>query len=416
MDNVYLARQPILDKALDICAYEILYRDINKTNHIDSNITASASVVTNILNKFGTKALLGDKKVFIKIDEKFLLNDIILSIPKEFFIFSLFDDIELSWKVIRRIEELYKNGYQLAVNDTDLNNEFMQKYRSIFNKISFVKIHFNIAPSYEVANFVLELQSNNIEVIATKIEDIKTFEHVKSLGCDYYEGYFFAEPIILENAKYEPFQLNVLKLYNLLIQDANIDEITSEFEKNPEITVQLLQFINSAAFHFRKKISTIHHVLTLLGRIPLGRWLMLLIYSKSVSQTKQHSPLMMMVINRTFLMEEILKEIEPGVSRNMLGEAYMVGVLSLVDTLFSMQMSDILDGINISTSVKNAILNDEGILGEIYLVVRATESFDIDELMSFERKYKLEKGTIKNIVLKSIEYVNEFENPQESIS
>ena len=414
MNSVYLARQPILNKDEDICYYEILYRDAEKKSYIHSHIAASASVIASILNKFGTKALLGEKKAFVKVDENFLLNDIIFTIPKEFFIFSLFADIDFSKKVIHRIDELYQQGYEFAINDTDLNDEYMQKYRKILYQLSFVKINFDVFSSHDIADIITELHVNKIEVIATKIENIKTYELAKNAGCDYFEGYFFAKPIILENAKYEPFQLNILKLYNLLMQDVDIDEITSEFEKNPEITVQLLQFMNSAAFHFRKKISSLHHVLILLGRIPLGRWLMLLIYSKSVSKTNKRSPLMLMVINRTYLMQEIFKEIEPEARNNMLGEAYMVGVLSLMDTLFGMRMSEVLEGIHVSDSVKEAVLDDKGTLGEIYAVVRATESFDVDEIMAFERKYKLGKDSIKNLVIEAIEHVNEFENPQEN--
>ncbi|WP_457750080.1 EAL and HDOD domain-containing protein [Sulfurimonas sp.] len=416
MDSVYLARQPILNKDEDICQYEILYRDARQKSNVQSNIAASATVVTSVLNKFGTKTLLGVKKAFIKVDEKFLLNDIILTIPKEFFIFSLFTDIRLSKSILNRIDELYQNGYELAINDTQLNDAFMQKYKAIFPKLSFVKVSFDVLDSYNITDLVAQLHDYDIEVIATKIEDIKTYELAKSVGCDCFEGYFFAKPLILENAKYEPFQMNVLKLYNLLMEDVNIDEITSEFEKNPEITVQLLQFINSADFHFRKKISSLHHVLTLLGRVPLGRWLMLLIYSKSVSKTQKHSPLMLMVINRTYLMEAVLKEVDPKVRSNMLGEAYMVGVLSLMDTLFGMNIVDILEGIHVSDSVKDAIVNDKGILGEIYALVRATESFDVDEVMVFERKYKLKSGSIKNVVIQAMHYVNEFENPQEDDS
>jgi EAL and modified HD-GYP domain-containing signal transduction protein len=416
MESVYLARQPILNKDEDICCYEILYRDAQRKSNVNSNIAVSVSVITSILNKFGTKSLLGNKKVFVKVDERFLLNDIVFTIPKEFFIFSLFADIELSEKVVYRLDELYKLGYELAINDSALNHEFIQKYRVVFHQLSFVKINFDVLASYEIAELITELHRHKVGVVAAKIENLETYELAKNVNCDYFEGYFFAEPVILENAKCEPFQLNELKLYNLLMQDVNIDEITSEFEKTPEITMQLLQFMNSAAFHFRKKISSLHHVLILLGRIPLGRWLVLLIYSKSVSKTDKHSPLMLMVINRTYLMEKILKTVEPGAQSNMLGEAYMVGVLSLMDTLFGMRMSEVLEGINVADSVKDAILSDKGIFGEIYGVVRATESFNIDEVMAFERKYKLEKGAIKNLVIEGIEYVNEFENPGENDS
>lgn len=416
MGSVYLARQPILNSNEEICYYEILYRDAHMQSNVQSNMAASASVITNIMNKFGTKALLGDKKAFIKVDEKFLLKDIVFTIPKDFFIFSLFAEIELDEKVIHRADELHKNGYELAINDTALNDEFMQKYRVIFEKLSFVKVNFDVLESYNIADLIAELHANNIKVVATKIEDIQTYELAKSVGCDYFEGYYFAKPVILENASCEPFQLNVMKLYNLLMEDVNIDEITSEFEKNPEISVQLLQFMNSAAFHFRKKISSLHHVLTLMGRIPVGRWLMLLIYSKSVSKVQKHSPLMLMVINRTFLMQEILKKVEPKAGSNMLGEAYMVGVLSLMDTLFSMEMNEVLEGIHVSDSVKEAVLDDKGLFGEIYRVVRATEAFDIDGMIAFERSHNLEKGTVKELVMKGIEHVGEFENPQENAS
>ena len=413
MDNVYLARQPILDKESTIYAYEILYRDADKTSRVENDMTASAFVLSNILNKFGTKSLLGEKKAFIKIDEKFLLNDIIFSVPKDLFVFSLFSQSVISEKMVEQIVKLHTNGYTLAINDTNLDMSFIEKFSDILEYFSFVKINFDVFISEDIASLILQLKKTDTTVIATKIEDIQTYELAKKLGCDYYEGYYFSKPVILENAQYEPFQMNVLKLYNLLMQDVNIDEITTEFENNPEITVQLLQFINSAAFSFRKKISSIHHVLVLLGRIPLSQWLMLLIYSKSISKVQQHSPLMMMVLNRTFLMKNILKEIEPDVGSNMLGEAYLVGVLSLMDTLFGMQIEDILQRIDISDPVKDAILNDAGELGEIYAVVRATESFDVDEIIAFERRHTLKTGSIKNIVLKAIEYTNEFNNPQE---
>ncbi|MNO09780.1 hypothetical protein D3C81_2332060 [compost metagenome] len=46
-------------------------------------------------------------------------------------------------------------------------------------------------------------------------------------------------------------------------------------------------------------------------------------------------------------------------------------------------------------------------------MVRATEAFDIDEIMAFERRYDLEKDTIKELVIKGMEHVSEFENPQD---
>ncbi|WP_457747085.1 EAL and HDOD domain-containing protein [Sulfurimonas sp.] len=416
MKHVYLGRQPVLNKNSEICAYEILYRDSQKTSKITGDRYASASVITSVLNKFGTRSLLGHKRAFVKIDEKFLLNDIIFSVPKEFFIFTLLEKVEMNERVIERISDLHKSGYLLAVNDINLTKKSFQKYRPILKELSYVKVDFSHKIDDSFRGALENFRQTGVKLVATKIEHAPEYEEAKKLGFECFQGYFFAEPQILENAKHEPAQLNVLKLYNLLMVDTNIDEITSEFERNQEITLQLLQFINSGAFHFKKKISSIHHILTLLGRITVAKWLMLMIYAKSVSKSSTQDPLMLMVKNRTELMERIVKEIHPDAGSNMIGEAYFVGVLSLMDVVFNMRLEDLLQRINISGFVKNALLKNEGELGDIFLLVKAVEAFDVEKIIKFEKKYKLAAGSIKNIVVVSIENVNSFENVEAKAS
>ncbi len=411
MQNVYLGRQPIIDADSKLRAYEILYRDSSKQSKINGDRQASASVISNVLNIFGKKEILGDKRAFVKVDEKFLMNDLIFSVPNQFFVFSLLESVKMNEKVIERIHQLYKKNYVLVINDIKLDDEKMEKYREIFEYLSFVKIDFSNTLSYGLEYMILELKSHDIRVVATKIEEAKVYNQARSLGCDWFQGYFFAKPKILENAKYEPTLSNVLNLYNLLIDDTNLDDITIEFEKNPEITIQILQFINSGAFHFRNKISSIHHILTLIGRNPLAEWLMLMIYSKSVSKSRERSPLMVMIKNRTELMERIFKSINPEADISMMGEAYLVGVLSLIDVVFGEKMEDVLERIHISDAVKNALLNESDTLGGIYKLVKDIEAFDTQAEAAFETRYGLEHGTIKEIVLKCIEETSKFENP-----
>ena len=130
--------------------------------------------------------------------------------------------------------------------------------------------------------------------------------------------------------------------------------------------------------------------------------------SKSVSKTVHHSPLMLMVKNRTELMENILKAVNPDVKSNALGEAYFVGVLSLLSTLFSVKLERILEEMHISDEVANALLKDEGILGEIYALIRDIEAFDTKSVHVFTSKYNLGTHQIEDVVLKSMEEVTYF--------
>lgn len=406
MKHISIGRQPILDAKSNLCSYEILYQG----SEVVLSRYSSASVINSVLNKFGTVALLGDRRAFVKIDQKFLLHDIIFSIPSEFFIFSIIESVEINDRVIERIEQLYDKGYLLAIDKLTLNRESMQKYEPIRKKVSFIKINIQENTTDECVDAIRKLKADGITIVADNVKTLHQFEQAKLLGCEWFQGYFFAEPIILENAKYEPSQMSVLKLYNLLMMDTNIDEVTKEFENNHEITVQLLQFINSGAFHFRKKISSIHHILTLVGRIPLGQWLMLMIYSKSVSNDGK-SPLMLMVKNRTRLMEEIVKLINPNAGSNIIGEAYFVGVLSLMDTVFGMELSLILEHMHISDEVKEAVLYEKGMFGEVFTLVKDLESFKVGAGAEFEKKHGLQNGAIASLVVKCIEDVNEFEKP-----
>jgi len=406
MEHVRIGRQPILDSSENIVAYALMYREHTENKY------SSASLVSNVLNKFGTESLLGDKRAFVTIEEKFLLHDLILSIPGEFFILSLASDIEITERVIERVELLYSKGYLLSIEHMGLNEVALERYSPILSKLSFAKIDIREDVDSGMKDIVSGFQSAGITVVGDNIYDSKQLEKAKELGCDWFEGYYFAELKIVENAKYEASYMEVLKLYRLLMDDVNIDEITQEFENNHEITVQLLQFINSGAFHFRKRISSIHHILVLIGRIPLAQWLLLMIYSKSLSSANGKPPLMLMVKNRTELMENILKTIRPDVGSNMLGEAYFVGVLSLIDTLFSMPLEKILKHIHISEEVETALVQRNGLLGEILTLITEIEKFDTHAAIEFENQHKLKNGVLNEMIIKSMQSVQEFENPK----
>lgn len=405
MEHVRIGRQPILDKSDNIVAHALMYREERRHSY------SSASLISNVLNKFGREALLGDKRAFVTIDEKFLLHDLILSVPQDFFIFSLESSIKISPRVIERVQLLHQRGYMLGIEHIGLSYEQLEAYEPIMSELSYAKIDIRDDADAAITKIVSTLKRDGICVVGDNIYDSTQYDRAKAYGCDWFEGYYFAELKIIENAKYEPSSLQVLRLYRLLMDDVNIDEITKEFENNYEITLQLLQFINSGAFHFKKRISSVHHILVLVGRIPLAQWLMLMIYSKSVSKNQASSALMSMVKNRTELMQSILKIVDKNAGSNMLGEAYFVGVLSLIDRVFGVELKDVLQHVKISQEVESALLRGEGLLGEILTLVKKIELFETEEIIAFEKKYALDSGVINGTILASFESLQAFENP-----
>ena len=137
-----------------------------------------------------------------------------------------------------------------------------------------------------------------------------------------------------------------------------------------------------------------------------------MIYSKSVSNGSDNSPLLLMVKNRTELIEKILLVVKPNASSELVSEAYFVGVLSLIDVVMGVELKRILQDMLISSDIEDALLKNEGILGDIYQLVKDIESFNTNSIQNFKEKYNIKDDTLEGIILDSIKKVNEFENPE----
>lgn len=405
--SLYIARQPILDKNNNIFAYELLYRDSNQSSDIKNDRYATVSVLSNVLNKFGVKSLLGDNKAFIKADRKFLMHDVVFYIPKEHFIFALQANMEFTEALENRIIQLSKMGHFLAINDVLLTEEIFGKFSNILKYITYIKVDINTSKE----NLKL-LEGKDLIVIFTKVETHKMYDKAKEFKCDYVQGYFFSKPKILEQENFDPNSIKAINLCNYIMSNLSIDEIVEKFEENHAISLQLLKYINSGSFHFRQRISSIRQILTLMGRTPLTKWLILMVYSinETVDEKDTVSPLMQLLKNRTNLMVKVSKQIENSGVQEFSSKVYFVGIVSLLDTLFNVSMNSILEELNMDFKIKEAIANGEGILGEILIFAKNLEKFDIKAVEDFCDKYDIETHELEKLTFEVIQSVNEFEN------
>ncbi|MDA3909144.1 MAG: HDOD domain-containing protein [Sulfurimonas sp.] len=405
--NLYIARQPILDKYDNIYAYELLYRDSNQSSNIKNDRHTTVTVLSNVLNKFGVKNLLGNNKAFIKADKKFLMHDVVFCIPKEHFIFALQANMKFTEALEQRIIQLSEMGYILAINDVVLTKEILDKFSNLLKYITYIKVDIN-TPTEDLEI----LEGIDLIVIFTKVETHEMYDKAKKFKGSYVHGYFFSKPKILEQEKFDPNSLKAINLCNYIMSDSSIDEIVEKFEENHAISLQLLKYVNSGSFHFRQNISSVRQILTLMGRTPLTQWLMLMVYSTNgiTDEQETESPLMQLLKNRTNLMVKVSKQIEDSGVKDLSSKIYFVGVVSLLDTLFNVSMNSILEELNIDSEIKDAVTNGDGVLGEIFMFAKNLEKFDIKAVEDFCDKYNIETEELEKLTFEVIQSANEFEN------
>ncbi len=413
MQEHFIGRQPVIDHQGNIFAYDLFYH----VENADSNApgTTTAQLINDVLNTFGTKSILGDRVGFVTVDRAFLLSDIVFNAPKESFIFSIADSTVIDDKLVARVKELKAKGYLFSLGDVGLKTGPLQRFGPIMPLLNFFKIDITSLSEPYLAKLKKIIENYPIELVATHVDSQHQYAVTKSLRYKMVEGLYFTEPELKKSDRYDPKHFTVIQLYNLLMGDAGVDELVRAFETNHALTLQLLRYINSKAFDLANHIESIHQVITLMGREPLAQWLMLLVYGKALNTSTFQSPLLIMVRTRTELMKALLKLINPKADKERLGQAFFVGVMSLAGSVFNMPMRTILNDMHVSDEVKAALLEREGVLGELLNLVKSIEKFDVPAINAFAQKYDISSKAIHRMMIFSIQDANTFEEISKNV-
>jgi EAL and modified HD-GYP domain-containing signal transduction protein len=406
-NDFYLARQPILNAKQEIIAYELLYRDSEVSAAYANERHATAALLVNVLNQAGFHNVVGNALAFVNIDDRFLRHEIVDTIPAKTFIFEITSSSALDELTVERIEVLHKKGYIFCLDVTEYKD--LNKYKKLFHFLSYCKVDSSSFDPVHIADIAKLLHSYRIQAIATKLENVDLYEKYKESGFDAFQGYYFAKPNVIHDKKLDTDKISLFKLCDLLQSGGDMEEIVEAFKNSPGLTLQLLRFMNSASFHFKNRISSIHQVITLLGRNALVQWLMLLLYAKPLSSELDFgNPLIVMVKQRTDLMGRLLKMTKSSSTQREEGEAYFVGIFSLMEALFRVPLKNIVSEFNLDESVTEALEHKKGNLGELYTVVLAIENFETDKIDAFISKHAIDKAAFEKMMLETIRASAEF--------
>jgi EAL and modified HD-GYP domain-containing signal transduction protein len=387
-DTLYFARQPILDLHCKTYAYELLYR--TSSDHffepIKNDRLATAQVLVYALNLAGLKKTLGETFAFVNIDEELLMDEMLFSIPKEQFVLEILESVVINERIIERVKELKTHGYRFALDDVDCSKEYIVNFQPIFEYIDIVKLDIPTLQEKNLPKFLALFKKFELKILAEKVETQEQFDKYKALGCDYFQGYFFARPDIIENKSIDPAQLLILRLIRHVQNGSATDEICRTFEQNAALTLQLLRFVNSAAFSFRASIKSIRQAILLLGPNQLKSWLLLISYanpSKGIQGLQ--NPLLTLAQTRANMMQMFCKGIYKQMcSKTILEKSAFIGLLSLIEALLHAPMQSILNELNVDEEIIQTLVFSTGELGTILQLVCAVERFDtqsVDEIL-----------------------------------
>lgn len=377
--ELFLGRQPILDVRQEIVGYELLFRssDCNRSSY-DSQNFASASVIANALTNFGLHEVLGNKLGFINITEDVLLSETIELLPREHIVLELLESMPFNEINQKRARALKAQGFRLALDD----HTYSATNAAFYQFVDIIKINLLETTNATCREMVKELKRFPVILLAECVETMEQFEECRELGFELFQGYFFARPVVLKRKAPDASKIGMLKLLESLRGDIDIEDIETVFRNYPDLSYNLIKLVNSVNIGLREKIKNLRHAIMILGLDKLRRWMQLAIYACSASGGINNPLLEMAAVRGRFM--EYLIMLRHGVPRGneAVEEAFMAGIMSLMDVLFETSMEQILQELNMSDAVTKALLNREGELGGLLALAETLELVNFGEVQS----------------------------------
>lgn len=402
--DIFLAHQPIMDANQNIFAYELLFRSGNiGTSNVTDDTAASAAVILNTFSHFGAEKVIGQHSGFININTELLMSDMLELLPHDQIVLELLESVCPSADVIQRCRQLKSMGFRLALDDFVYNPAF----EPLLALVDYVKIDLLATESTLLPVTVNQLKHRPLKLIAEKLESVEQFKLCNGLGFALFQGYYFARPVIISGKKADPARMILLRLLGQIMGDEENHEIEKTFKQQPGLSFNLLRLVNSVAMGLRNPVSTLSQALVVLGRRQLQRWIQLLIYTVG-DASSQNSPLLKLAAKRGRLMELLAIEQRPT-SRDYHERAFMVGILSLLDVLFEMPMPEILSQLSLNNEVHEALLCNNGSLGQLLKLSEALELADFEAATEIMDQSGIPLNRVTEAQLEAFRWVGDLE-------
>jgi EAL and modified HD-GYP domain-containing signal transduction protein len=407
--DIYLGRQPILDRGWNVAGYELLFRS-GRANFSDSNndVAATSQVIVNAVLGVGLDRLLGNRPAFIKFDRTLLLGDWTTYLPPDKVIIEILGKVAPEQEVFSACERLRQQGYAVALHGSG-DDERTEAFAPF---VDILKVDFQQTSPADQEKLVRRYQKLNLRMIAEKVENDLAFRRASQLGYNCFQGYFFASPTVLQTTRVPASQTNCLRLMTQIQRkELDFSAIEQLIRHDISFSHSLLTYLNSAVFHWAARIESIRQGLLLLGSTEIRKWVSM----ACLTSMGQNRP---PVLIAQVLMRGRFCEMIAASAKLSLGGAdpFLAGMFSLLDAILHRPLRSILEELNVGPIIREALLNSGSEATPLSLILRIVKCYELGDFQGVgeaAKALKLSPGALSTCYLESLSWVETVYTPDE---
>lgn len=407
--DVFVARQPIFDEDGEVIAYELLFRTglKNAVPAVFDPDAASARVINDALLVFGFDSLTAGRTAYVNTTRSVLEERLYAVLPARRTALELLETLRPDPEVVALAREARDAGYRIVLDDFVYRPELAP----LVALADVVKVDFLASPVDERRRTVDAVRARGRKLLAEKIETKAQQEDAAREGYTLFQGYFFARPEMIARRDVAPSKLTYLRfLRELQASDLSYDRIEPVIKQDVALSVKLLRYLNSAAFGWRARISSVKHALVLLGDRAFRQWASLLAV---VSIAADHPEALAATCLQRARYCELMAP-QAGLPEAQL-DAFFVGLLSAMDALVGRPMPEVLSEIGVPRGVMAALCRGDAPptrLAQLLDLALAYERGAWDEVAALAANLGLADAALAEAYRESLEWARRTMPPR----
>lgn len=408
--DIFVGRQPILNRRGDIYAYELLYRNSERNSFPDIDPEkATIGVLVNTFLSIGVDQVSDHRFSFINFPGSLLEQNLFTKLDSERIVVEILEDVEITPLIIARMASFKKAGFRIALDDYILLEEHKLYADQLFRLVNYIKVDYMNSSVLERRRIEALVQKYpHIALLAEKIETEAEFEDAKSRGYSLFQGYFFAKPEIIRSREIPSnIALHFHVIQQLNSPYANIAKISNLIEHDVSLSYKFLRYINSLAFEIPNKVGSIQQALILMGINEALKWMQVLMLHDmgEGAGNGRNKALVDYSLTRAKICELIAKR----KNKKNYDEYFLVGMFSLIDAIMRSKLEDILALLPLSDLVTRTLFGEDTEITDYLALAKAMEVLSMDEIDYYSEKIGISKSELSTFSLAAQRWITNFD-------
>ncbi len=338
----FIGRQAIFDEKMDLYGYELLFRSGTENAFSGDVEDATNQIIDSCLSMIACSSC---QNLFINCTRDALVNMSVMLLPSRTVVLEILETVPADVELVKACKHLKQTGFRLALDDFSPYEDKGE----LVEIVDYVKVDFRASDAAERQK-IYKMFGKKTIFLAEKVETLAEVRAAQAEGNRLFQGYFHARPEIIAEAQISATKTVYLQLFAALADSPmNTKKIEGYLLMEPSLCYRLLRLANSAIYGLRHRISTIQAALNTVGEDAF-RKLVTVVLASNLSSSKGDRDAEQ-ALERAFLCESLA----PILNENA-AELYMLGMLSMMDRMLNIPMTQLVELISIDPRIQEALL------------------------------------------------------------